>query len=317
MKQWNVEPWSELTAGLPQTGATPVCAVVVSYNPDQFCGSCIQQIIAQADHTVIVDNGSGGESLERIKTLASERATTVLNPSNLGIAAALNIGIQEAHRLGFDLFLLLDHDTELRPGAIRHLVAVRDAYRAAAGHAPGIVGGTYVEHCTGRAETPLEGAATSPEWLDELVVITSGSLIDWQTFADCGLFREDFFIDMVDHEYCLRLRLRGGTVIRTRHPVGKHRLGEMAEVSSILSFGRIRTVTNHSAMRRYYQVRNLILLKRLYGAQFPDFMRAQAHELRSQLRHVLKYERNRWSKLVAALAGLIDGWRGIAGQRRP
>jgi rhamnosyltransferase len=314
MKQWNVEPC--LSESLPKGKGLRVCAVVVSYNSDSFCGRCIRQIIDQADHTVIVDNGSGGECLERIRSLASERATVVLKPSNLGIAAALNIGIRQAHDLGFELFLLLDHDTELLPGAIGYLVSVREACRLALGRSPDIVGGAYVEHCDGVPCNPPDLSVASPDWIEELVVITSGSLIDWRTFADCGLFREDFFIDMVDHEYCLRLRLRGGLVVRTRIPVGRHRLGEMARVSSILSLGRLRTVTNHTATRRYYQVRNLVLLKRLYGGQFPDFMRAQRRELRSQLRHVLKYEHHRWSKLWAAWSGLVDGWRGIAGKRR-
>jgi rhamnosyltransferase len=293
-----------------------VCAIVVSYHPDSFCDRCLRQIIAQADHTVIVDNGSAGESLERVRALASERASVVLNGRNLGIAAALNIGIRHAHELGFSLLLLLDHDTELLPDAIRHLVAVREAYGQATGRLPGIVGGAYVERRDDNSAAAPICAEAPPEWTDPLVVITSGSLIDWRTYSECGPFREDFFIDQIDHEYCLRLHLHGLAVIRTRRPIALHRIGSITEVASILSLGRRRAVTNHSPIRRYYQARNLVLLKRLHGQRFPQFIRQQFKELRSQLRHVVKYENQRWAKLGAAIAGLIDGWRGISGPRR-
>lgn len=277
----------------------------------------MEKSIDLADHTVIVDNGSAAENRDRIVALASERTTLVFNERNLGVAAGLNIGIRRAHALGFDLALLLDHDTELLPHAIRHLVAVGAAYRRTTGRLPGIVGGAYTEQCTDRhVEITQPSSEAAPEWTDEMVVITSGSLIEWDSYSRCGPFREDFFIDQIDHEYCLRLHLMGAPVIRTRCPVALHRLGDMAEVTSILSLGRRRTVTNHSPVRRYYQARNLLLLRRLHGQQFPDFIRQQFKELRSQLRHVLKYENHRWAKLAAAVAGLIDGMRGVAGEWR-
>jgi len=37
-------------------------------------------------------------------------------------------------------------------------------------------------------------------------VITSGSLLPLATYADIGPFREEFFIDFVDTDYCFRAR---------------------------------------------------------------------------------------------------------------
>lgn len=37
-------------------------------------------------------------------------------------------------------------------------------------------------------------------------LITSGMLIPLSLFGKIGMFREDYFIDSVDHEFCLRAR---------------------------------------------------------------------------------------------------------------
>jgi len=43
--------------------------------------------------------------------------------------------------------------------------------------------------------------------------------------AVIGVFREEFFIDRVDFEYCLRAKARGYCVIRTRKPLMSHTIG--------------------------------------------------------------------------------------------
>ena len=76
-----------------------------------------------------------------------------------------------------------------------------------------------------------------------------------------GAFREEFFIDSVDYDYCLRARSRGFRVIKLCRVGMIHSLGE-AEQNDI---GPLKVyTTNHNPMRRYYMFRNSTVLAREY-----------------------------------------------------
>ena len=68
-------------------------------------------------------------------------------------------------------------------------------------------------------------------------MITSGSLLALAVFRRVGPMREDFFIDAVDFQYCLRLRRHGYKVIETLlptliHPIGAPTLQRVSAGSS-------------------------------------------------------------------------------------
>jgi rhamnosyltransferase len=181
-------------AGLDSGGQ--VCAILVSYHPDADLPRRAARILAQAGALVIVDNGSGGEIHEMLRRIAADaRVSLVLNPTNLGVASALNRGVESARAAGFAWVLLLDQDSDLHEGMLTSLIEVRAAYPD-----PGrvaVIGAGFEET---RPASP--GAA----WQEVESVITSGSLIPLALHAAIGPFRDEFFIDYVDSEYCFRAR---------------------------------------------------------------------------------------------------------------
>ena len=74
-----------------------VCAVVVTYHPQSLLRSNLEQLSLQVAEVVVVDNGSGTATAELLRIIEAEFGIRVVrNGCNLGIAAALNIGIKHA-----------------------------------------------------------------------------------------------------------------------------------------------------------------------------------------------------------------------------
>jgi rhamnosyltransferase len=280
-----------------------VCAILVSYHPDAELPRRATRILEQAGALVIVDNGSGEEARETLRRIAADaRVSLVLNPTNLGVARALNLGVERARASGFAWVLLLDQDSDLHAGMLTSLIEVRAGYPEPARVA--VIGAGFGE------ETRVAPGAA---WEEVESVITSGSLIPLAVHAAVGPFRDEFFIDYVDSEYCFRARAQGYRVIRTSQPLMSHTIGAPTRHDLL---GVSKWTTNHSPDRRYYIARNDTVMLREYGGYaFGSWaLKSLARRLRTCKRIVL-YENSKARKIAAVSAGWWDGVRGRMGPR--
>jgi rhamnosyltransferase len=144
-------------------------------------------------------------------------------------------------------------------------------------------------------------------------VITSGTLQSIPIWERLGGFREDYFIDCIDTEFCLRARARGLEIIQATEAALSHRIGTPTQKWVM---GRWMIPTNHSPLRRYYVTRNRISLWRKYARSDGRFV---AKDMRQTVREwigIAVAESDRPAKLRAILAGLRDGLFGRYGPRR-
>lgn len=98
-------------------------AVLVTWNSAQFLPACLESLRAQTVpfELIHVDNASGDESI----ALVSGAAHQIVNPSNLGFAAAVNQAVAVARG---EFVLLLNPDATLAPDyAERAIAALREA----------------------------------------------------------------------------------------------------------------------------------------------------------------------------------------------
>lgn len=286
----------------PESGRQ-VCAILVSYHPDAELPRRAARILVQAGALVIVDNGSGEATHEMLRRIAADaRVSLVLNSANLGIASALNLGVERARALGFAWMLLLDQDSDLHDDMLSSLIEVRAAYPEPAKVA--VIGADF------GGETEPAPAAV---WQEAESVITSGSLIPLAVHAAVGPFRDEFFIDYVDSEYCFRARAQGYRVIRTAKPLMSHTIGAPTRHDLL---GIAKWTSNHSPDRRYYIARNDTVMLREYGGYaFGSWaLKSLSRRLRTVKRIVL-YERSKARKIAAVSAGWWDGVRGRLGPR--
>jgi hypothetical protein len=69
---------------------------------------------------------------------------------------------------------------------------------------------------------------------------------------------------------------------------------------------------NTSPLRQYYSARNCIHIVRRYGARFPLLILINIITVQ-QFLSIAFYERDKRKKIVAMLAGIVDGLRGRCG----
>jgi rhamnosyltransferase len=295
-----------------------VCAIVVTFNPDDELPVRLQALAREVGTVVVVDNGSrdAGPKLTRIELDCD--LTVVLNPDNYGSARALNIGIQRAVDAGFQWVLLMDQDSTAQSGMVEELLAIQ-SLRPHGGRLALIAAGyDGADRRAPRARTPAPICAPlerGEPWLDVDFVITSGSLLSIEAHSNIGPFREELFIDCVDIDYCHRARALGYRVVRSRRSLMTHVIGTP---TSHRFLWMQKSTTNHPPDRRYYMARNDTIMLRDYGGVSAWYVRLKSLQRSARMiKRVLLYESMKIPKIAAILEGWYHGNRGRLGPRRP
>jgi len=282
-----------------------VVAVVVTYHPDAGLSARLGDLALQFGRVVVVDNHSRDEERFHLRALANRASNIFLipNPENVGVAAALNQGCRHALEQGASWVVTFDQDsvpaTDLLACVAAEWAAQPERDRI------GLIGVNF-RSPNGATLIPARSGLA-----DARAVITSGSLLNLAAWGDVGPFREDFFIDEVDHEYALRMRRKGWLVKVTRRVLMDHALGSPRRHNL---GGWQPVLSHHSALRRYYMVRNRMLLAREHLDFDPRFVWGQLGRSLRETASVLLFEPEKAAKLRAMAKGLVDGLRGRAGR---
>lgn len=282
-----------------------VCAVVVTYFPDQECIERIRQILPQVDKVVVVDNTPPGTSVLDLRATIQgwPQVQLIENQANKGIAEALNQGLAFAENEGYDWILTLDQDTQCHPDMVKILIKLTHACEPK----PLVSGSNYFDPQANRTKVPI--GENDDDFLEQKTVITSGSLIDVQQALSIGGFRADYFIDQVDHEFCLRARANGYTVIISRKPLMTHSVGRPGGVR--LPF--LGVLPNHPPVRKYYIARNTVVTVATYWRKEPDWCLRRLARLFLGLIEMALLEEHRVNKVRAFVGGVVDGLRDCMG----
>jgi rhamnosyltransferase len=178
---------------------------------------------------------------------------------NVGLGSAYNQLFRVASGLGADYLLLFDQDSRPTAGIVGQLEAAA-AFLAGTGKNPAVIGPRLMTE--GAQPFRLPWRKGVPHEDNDLAaadfVISSGSLILLEAARIVGPFREDFFIDAIDIEWCLRAWFKGRTVWVARSTEMIHRLGHGVIA---LPFGL--TMVDQPPRRFYTYVRNQLVMLRL------------------------------------------------------
>jgi len=207
--------------------------------------------------------------------------------NNIGVAAALNLGLKRAIDEGYDWLLTMDQDSVFEEGALKELKSVASSSKENI---------ALISPFHFIKKTPRK---TSIE--EVTITMTSGNLLRVDAAKKAGPFEEKLFIDSVDNEYCLRLRKHGFKIIRVNNAILHHQLGELK--------GFFNTVT-HNAERRYYITRNMLYVMTKY---FPKLFLFGSKELIKSFLLILLVEDNKINKLKSMFRGIAD-WPKISRQ---
>ncbi len=285
---------------IPATTGDSVCAIVVAYFPDEEFDARIGELLPQVARTVIVDNTPDECLATRLRERLQNSAQVHLidNRVNTGISVALNQGLEHALKAGYKWILTLDQDTRCYPDMVETLLRVSGACK----WNPAVIGGNYLDPRNKGTFVPTIGAES---YLEQRTVITSGCLVEADAAKAIGGFREDYFIDQVDHEFCLRMRAHGQRVVISRKPVMNHSVGTSGGAS--LPF--LGVLPNHPPLRKYYIARNTVVTVADYWRQEPVWCLRRLARLLLGLGLMAIFEKDGFGKVRAFACGVEDGLR--------
>ena len=228
----------------------------------------------------VVDNNSGDDSVEKIgNAIAAEgwQDWATLLPSNLngGYAYGNNYAVRPALATDNppDYFLLLNPDTQVRPGALKALVDFMD-------HHPEVgISGSSFEEADGKPwpyafrfpsvfselDSALRLGVVSKllsKWIVAKVMGNQEEQIDWlpgasmmirrQVFESIGLMDEGYFLYFEETDFCLQARRAGWTCWYVPQSRVMHILGQSTGVTATNQAPKRLPQYWYDSRRRYF-----------------------------------------------------------------
>jgi rhamnosyltransferase len=280
-----------------------IIAVIVTYNIGAAFLDCFNSIKNQVDFIIIVDNGSNDNTTNMLKGLESKAGVKIFyNSENMGIAAALNIGIKEALNQKADWILLLDHDSHATSGMIDKLIQSHNEFMAENVNLKiGIVAPVPYEV---NSNVYLKKIEKRKKFSLTRAVISSGTLINSKILLETGFFTENLFLYYVDTDFCIRVRKAGYQILLANEAVLLHSVGTTV-VRKFLWFNVY--YNSYSPIANYYVFRNGVYILNKHVLYAPYYFYEVIKRQLFDLAMILLYGNDKYKNIKFSLQGLIHG----------
>lgn len=286
--------------------------IIVTYNPSPKDIEYIKSLLQYVPFLLIVANSDIQSTF--FNDYPANNLFTIINKKNVGLAAALNIGVEQAGELGYEDIFLFDQDSRVDNSFFEQMLTFRESLKSDNIPYGFIVPdyfdiGTYTHakfsiltKCSfHRVSCRDISSFTSPK---AILSITSGMLIPYTNYQKIGPLKDDYFIDMIDIEYCLRTYAKGFQIGISCNAVMKHTIGRRCEQSK---FNIVFRPNYHPAFRKYYFARNGIATVFTYIDKFPAYFILFCLQLIHDSLSILFFENQKRLKFYAIIRGLFDG----------
>ena len=283
--------------------SSSLLATIITYHPNEECLKNILTYYPYVSEIVLVDNTENDNStfIESLKPY--NKIVVIKENCNFGIGKALNLAVKVAIEKKYEFVLTMDQDSSFHVNQFHKYL---DCFNKLDHSNLGMVGLNYSK----KSEISKLQDCKS---IEVTHLITSGSILTINAFEKIGGFNEEFFIDGVDHEYCLKLILANFKVLSFQNIFLDHNLGDLKEVKNWGIGGKVLRNT-HSPLRFYYITRNYLYLNKIYKKQFPGFCSTLRREILQKLKNGLLYEKNKASYLRNFFRAVRDFKKGNFGK---
>ena len=259
--------WRRNKAELVTNQRRRVAAGIVAYYPD---GDLLNQILSslrgQTDLVFLFCNSPLPPAVREHARSFTPNALLLGTEANVGLGAAYNQIIAAASAYGFEDILLFDQDSSPPASLVANLLQnIADLDRQ--GLRPGVIGPTPIHPDRHAYKIPYQSREAFPihsSCRPVAFVISSGSLIRVSAYSEIGPFREDFFIDGIDLEWCFRAQAKGYSCWVSDSVRMAHRLGIGLVRIPLLNIHLVRQPPN----RIYTMIRNTLAMFRLPHVTF-------------------------------------------------
>jgi rhamnosyltransferase len=277
-----------------------IATVVILYNPSEHLHSNINTYYAYSNRIYIIDNSI--KPLKFSDWSAYSKIEYFHDGRNKGLATALNIAASKAVQDGYDWLLTMDQDSSFEQHSIENYYQC--FLRFPGKDKVALFGPDF--------NKPDPGRPTSCSWKETDILITSGTLLNLSLFDKIGRFDEALFIDSVDHDYCIRAKLAGYSLIQFTSVIMQHELGTLVERSSIKTLFLIKKKKElHAPSRCYYMFRNMLYLKAKFNGYNLPVLKVIKDDVYDRINKYLFYGRNS----LTLLKYLLKAYRDYKGKR--
>ncbi len=237
-----------------------ILAVIVLYHPDEKQLLSLLKVCTESSnvHILLFDNAQIFNSLKR-------QIPCFINyfqsPENVGIGGAHYYACQMAVDKKFDFVLLLDQDSQLPDNFVDNMIVgfyqVQKYYPRLAAVGPSRSDPRLTlpkkNKWRSKLEKNVQLKALIDLWRLKTLLISSGMLIQVSALETIGFPKKEYFIDLVDTEWCLRAHAKTFQLARLEDVWMSHTIGNVKKV------GRFN-LNYQSPFRYYYTMRNSLLL---------------------------------------------------------
>jgi N-acetylglucosaminyl-diphospho-decaprenol L-rhamnosyltransferase len=244
-----------------------VLAAIVNYRRPDLTLATAASLLTVADEvdvrTIVVDNASGGNDIETLRTELPDGIGLLQLTENHGYGAAGNAALSLARSENIDFVWLLNNDIAFEPGCLTRLVQALDQSPDLGACAPVVVeqdrpdiilsSGIDVRLSLGRASHRRWGLSVRdlPPESEAVDAVEASALLMRVSAADaCGGFDEGYFMYWEDLDWCLRARAGGWALASVSTARIRHRLSQstvpLARIEYMIR-NRIRTVRVHGS----------------------------------------------------------------------
>jgi rhamnosyltransferase len=261
-----------------------IAACVVLYNPDQSVEKNILSYINYVGKVYVIDNTETKYYDFRFSSAIPSEITFIHDGRNEGIAKRLNQACTLAINEGFEGLLTMDQDSYFDGSSIRHYLQCIENFHKK--EQVSMFGVNYEN------QTQKE----SCDFINVKSLITSGSVINLNSYKQIGEFDENLFIDFVDTEYCFNSVQKGYAIIQFPNIFMHHEIGTVSQQRSLKNLKK-SSRSIHSASRLYYMTRNLLYLNKKYKHRFKKELSVHKKDLINRIKNKLLYSKNRYQTL--------------------
>jgi len=256
----------------PSSPVPAVSVVIVSFNTQPELLRCLDSLAENVSlplEVVVVDNASEDGTVEALRR-EQPRVQLIANRENVGFARACNQGLGAARA---PFVLVLNSDTEVRPGAVEALVQALERHPDAALAGPRTLNSDGTLQASFGPPLTLLGEwrqrrlmsalrARRPEALQELEETWRGArepawisgsclLARRSALEEVGLFDEGFFLYEEDVDLCLRLKRAGWRLVLEPDAAVVHHVGRSTQKAP-----RLASLEYQRSHLRYYRKHN-------------------------------------------------------------
>ncbi|MGL4934739.1 MAG: glycosyltransferase family 2 protein [Cetobacterium sp.] len=226
-----------------------IYAIVVTYNPElKNLNESLDRILKEVDGVIVCNN-----SIQNLNIL--KKNVECFNfGENLGIARAQSIGMKKAFQeYNADFIIQFDQDSLIDSGMIQKLIQVYNTKYSK--NILAIVGPQNYDKDTLKEEHEKffnrKKDLEDRNIIEVEVLISSGCLISKDVYYKNGSMKDEWFIDIVDFEYCWRAKKNNIKILKVKDAKLAHKVGN----------GKTKTkiglkIETWSPIRHYYQFRN-------------------------------------------------------------